>query len=553
MLVTATLPPSLQVAVVALSGRDEGGVTVALASNRPAVACPACGSSSQRVHSRYRRTLADLPWQGLTVQLELAVRRFFCESAACPRRTFAEQFPGLAAVRGRRSDRLTTLFSAVGLALGGEPGARLVGDLGLETSPDTLLRLVRALSAPAATPVRVLGVDDWAKRRGHRYGTILVDLERHEVIDLLPDRDAATLSAWLKQHPEIEIISRDRASAYAEGAREGAPQAVQVADRWHLLKNVGDALERVLQGQPAAVRAAAQVAGAVAVADLAPAVVPDLECAPPSAPAPAPAPQHGLGDQRRQERYAQVLALAVAGQSVCAIQRETGLSRMTIRKYLRAAACPVRAPRAGLLAPGSSWEKRLRERWDAGCQNANTLWEELRAAGFPGCAGTVRRHVGAWRAERGRRGRPVARLRTAAAGTPAPQPVPSPRQVKWWLLGVDEDRTEEQRAYVRRLLGAVPLLATAQQVTLEFGRVVRERDHAAFPGWLQQAEESGVPELRSVAVGMRRDRAAIEAALVLPWSQGQTEGQVTRLKLVKRAMYGRGGLDLLRSRLRRGA
>jgi transposase len=428
----------------------------------------------------------------------------------------------------------------------------LVADLGLETSPDTLLRLVRALSAPATTPVRVLGVDDWAKRRGHKYGTILVDLERHEVIDLLSDREAATLSAWLKQHPAVQIISRDRASAYAEGARDGAPQAVQVADRWHLLKNVGDALERILQGQPAAVREAAITGTDPAqAAPLGPGD--DVPSEEPLKPEGAPLAVRGRGDQRLEERYTQVMAVAAEGHSVRAIRRATGLSRMTIRKYLRAADCPVRAPRAGLLAPGSRWEQLLRAHWDAGCQNAAALWEELRAAGFPGSAGTVRRHVAGWRPVRGRRGRPKAGRRDQAAGTPAPAPVPSPRQVKWWLLGAPEELQDDQRAYVRRLLAAMPLLATAQQVALEFGRVVRERDLAAFGGWLLQAEESGVAELRGVAAGMRRDRAAIEAALVLPWSQGQTEGQVTRLKLVKRAMYGRGGLDLLLGRLRRGA
>lgn len=549
MLITATLPASLAVSVVAIGGSERGAIRVALASRRMAVPCPVCGTLAQRVHSRYQRTLADLPWQGLAVTLTLATRRFFCEDASCSRRIFAEPFPGLAAARSRRSARLTALFSAVGLALGGEPGARLVAELGLTLSPDTLLRLVRALSAPATTRVRVLGVDDWAKRRGHTYGTILVDLERHAVLDLLPDREAATLSAWLKQHPEIEIISRDRASAYAEGVRDGAPQAVQVADRWHLLKNVGDALERVLQGQPAAVRTAAQPD--------APEPVPTGTAASPasaaSGPSPAPtdAPPTGLGDRRLQQRYAQVTALAAARLPIRAIRRETGLSRMTIRKYLRASACPERAPRPGLLAPGSRWEKRLRECWDGGCQNAATLWDELRALGFPGSAGTVRRHVGGWRTVPRRRGRPP--TGSARKTEAAPLPVPSPRQVKWWLLSDADALTEEQRAYLQRLLAAVPVLATAQQVAREFGRVVRERDRAALRGWLQQAEASGIPELRAVATGMRRDRAAIEAALVLPWSQGQTEGQVTRLKLVKRQMYGRGGLDLLRSRLRRGA
>jgi transposase len=549
MLITATLPVSLGIAITAIDGRESDHIRVALASEREGVPCPTCDTMARRVHSRYQRTLADLPWQGLAVTLVLETRRFFCEDGGCVRRIFAEPFPGLAPARSRRSARLTALFSAVGLALGGEPGARLVAELGLTTSPDTLLGLVRALSAPATTPVRVLGVDDWAKRRGHKYGTILVDLERHEVIDLLPDREAATLRVWLQQHPEIQIISRDRASAYAEAAREGAPQAVQVADRWHLLKNVGDALERVLQGQPAALRAAAQPD--------APEPVPTVTAASPALganatpPAPTGAPPPGCGDQRLQERYAQVTTLAAAGLTIRAIRRETGLSRMTIRKYLRASACPARAPRPGLLSPGSRWERLLRDRWDAGCQNAATLWDELRTLGFPGSAGTVRRHVGGWRTVPRRRGRPPAS--GASKTDTAPAPVPSPRQIKWWLLSDADGLTEEQRAYCQRLLTAVPMLATAQQVALEFGRVVRERDRTALSGWLQQAEASGIPELRAVATGMRRDWAAIEAALVLPWSQGQTEGQVTRLKLVKRQMYGRGGLDLLRTRLRRGA
>jgi transposase len=552
MLITATLPAALAVSVVAIDGSENGGIRIALASSRPAVPCPACGTLAQRNHSRYQRTLADLPWQGLAVTLTLETRRFFCEDASCPRRIFAEPFPELAPARSRRSARLTALLSAVGLALGGEPGARLVDELGLATSPDTLLRLVRRLSAPATTPVRVLGVDDWAKRRGHQYGTILVDLERHEVIDLLPDREAGTLSAWLTEHPEVEIISRDRASAYAEGAREGAPHATQVADRFHLLKNVGDALERVLQGQPEALRAAAQPeppAPASAPATPGDASVPSAVPAPPPT---APAQRRGCGDQRLEQRYQQVRALADAGYGIRAIGRETGLSRPTIRKYLRASACPQRAPRAGLLAPGSRWETLLRERWDAGCRNAQTLWQELQAVGFPGSAGSIRRHVGAWRSEPGRRGRPPVQP-SDVPRTPAPQPAPSPRQVKWWLLAAPDDVSADQRTYVQRLFAAVPQLAMAQQLAQAFGRLVRERDRAALGAWLQQAEQSGIAELRAVAVGMRRDRAAIEAALSLPWSQGQTEGQVTRLKLVKRAMYGRGGLDLLRSRLRRGA
>ena len=191
------------------------------------------------------------------------------------------------------------------------------------------------------------------------------------------------------------------------------------------------------------------------------------------------------------------MALVGDGLTNRAIGRETGLSRATVRKYLRAAACPVRAPRAGRLAPGSQWAQLLRERWDAGCQNAARLWQDLQVAGFPGSPGLVRRHIGGWRMVPGRRAPPPA----GATARPAPAPVPSPRQVKWWLLGAPDNLTEEQRTYVRRLAAAVPLIATAQQLAQAFGRLVRMRDHAALSGWLQQAEESGVAELRAVAVG----------------------------------------------------
>jgi transposase/DNA-binding CsgD family transcriptional regulator len=549
MLITATLPPSLGVTTQAITATDVSGIAVTLISSRTIVACPACGALATRVHSRYPRTLADLPWQGLAVSLVLQVRRFFCDRAACPRRIFAERFPGLAAPHGRRSARLTTLFQAIGVALGGEGGARLVADLGLTTSPDTLLRLVRALPLPVDVMPRVLGVDDFARRRGRTYGTILVDLERHCVVDLLRDRTADTLATWLAAHPGVAIISRDRASAYADGARQGAPDAVQVADRWHLLKNVGDALERFLLGQAAALRRAridvscdrAAGAGAVPAPD-----APEATTEAPQDPVAAP-PKPGT--TRRQARYAAVVALRAEGQTIRAIARQTGLSRMTTRKYLRASGCPGPPARSGMLTTGSGWEQRLREHWNGGEHNAAALWRVVRAEGFPGSAGSIRRHVGAWRTVRGRPGRtPTDRPGNLDTG-PAPPPPPSPRQVRWWLLRPADELTSDQTAYLERLRTACPATHTAQLVAQEFGRIVQERDRAAYDRWLEVAEGCGVAELSGVATFMRRDYAAIVAALTLPWSNGQTEGQVTRLKLVKRLMYGRGNLDLLYRRL----
>jgi transposase len=225
---------------------DGDAVTLAVQAIASTSPCPECGNSSTRVHSRYTRTLADLPWQGKTVRINLQVRRFFCPRTACPRKTFAERLPEFAAVSARTTARLQKAQQLIGQALGGEAGARLAAPLGMSTSPDTLLRRVRRAPCSQPTAVRVLGVDDWAWRKGQRYGTILCDLERRRPVDLLPERSSDSFASWLKAHPGVEIISRDRGDEYIKGANQGAPKAVQVADRWHLLLNLREALMRAV-------------------------------------------------------------------------------------------------------------------------------------------------------------------------------------------------------------------------------------------------------------------------------------------------------------------
>jgi transposase len=532
--------------------------------------CPCCHRRSRHVHSHYERTLADCPCSGQTLTLHLRVRRFRCRVRWCPLRIFAERLPDLARPHARRTERQRQVLQRHAVDLGGEAGARHCLAEALVVSARTLLRLVRQLALPAVETVRVLGVDDFAKRRGQRYGTILVNLETHEVIDLLPDRTAETLTAWLRPHPEIEVISRDRAGAYAEGARLGAPQATQIADRFHLDKNVTEALERYLVRQHRSLRQAAQgeepgpPAAGPTLADVA-AAAPGATPAQPTAvalvptptavaPATTAAPRAGrptsaarlAADRRarRLGRYEEVVALAAQGHSIRAVASATGLARGTVRRFLRAGSFPERQRRAPHPTQLTPFLPYLQARWAEGCQNAVQLWRELRDRGFRGGRAAVSRLLQAWR--------PVPRRRTRRQPTEtgaAPGASYSPRQTCWLLLKPPDQLAAAEQAYLTRLFHVCPQVALAQALAREFQTLIRARDVDDLFSWLRGVRQSGIAEFISIANGIWRDRQAVEAALTHPESQGQVEGQVNRLKLIKRAGYGRSGFDLLRIRV----
>ncbi len=499
--------------------------------------CPACHQPSMRRHSAYERHLTDLPCSGLRVEIHLQVRRFFCTNRECQQRIFSERLPGVAKPYARRSERLNDVIGRLVIAVGVRAAARLLETLRMPASIWSLMRVLQQLAVPCQPTPRVLGVDDWAMRRGRRYGTLLVDMESHAVVDLLPDREAETLATWLRQHPGIEVISRDRAGAYAEGARMGAPGAIQVADRWHLLKNAGDMLARVFDRHH---RQLKQVTDTIAPRAAANGAAPSSHS---NSPACAVAEQPA---SKRLLRFQHAHALHKQGKTVSAIARETGLDRKTVHAYLRTTTlAPIHRPSRQQTKRLLPYQSYLLQHWDAERPvTVRERWHELHDHGIRVSLSTVAAFLARMRRQQGL----PAYARTALPYPGRPTSLSS-KQSAWICLARPEQLNERELQLKALLPDAHPDLKQAVSAAQHFARIVRERLVDEFDGWLQTALKSEVGEVRAFARGMSRDYAAIVAALQLPWSNGLVEGHVNRLKFLKRQMFGRATFALLRFRV----
>ena len=395
-------------------------------------------------------------------------------------------------------------------------------ELGLLASGSTLFQELRkrARLSTSSAP-RVIGIE-WAWKKGHRYGTILCDLEQRRVIDLLPNRSTETVAAWLRQHPSVQVVSRDRASSFADAIAKGAPGAIQVADRWHLLNNLVETLIRSLERHgPTIIEVAKRV---------------NHKCAAPPPLLEEPATQAvqrtRQNRERRLARYQEFRGLVDAGMNHFQASRQLGIPLRTVQRWVASGAFPERKHRVYpsiVDEHGSYLEKRYRE----GCRKIMQLWQELKERGFEGQVSTVR----SWLRLR------FGSSKNALGSTPVKRSPPaSPQRIAWLMLKANPQR----HRYLKALYRASPEIAALAHTARELFDIIRKRDAAAWPGWLEAAERSPYAPF---ARGLRRDQAAVAAALQLPWSNGMVEGQIHRLKLIKRQMYGRAGFDLLKLRV----
>jgi transposase len=570
--------------------KDGGGLFLQAHITTIKSECPSCGFTSGRVHSRYVRHPADLPIAGHNVEFSLTVRRFFCDNSECSKRTFAEQVPVLLAPKARRTTRQSCFLKELAFALGGKPGARLALKQGIKVGRDTLLRLIRKTPVPDYATPRILGVDDWSYRKGVEFGTILVDLEEHRPVDLLVDRKAETLVKWLEKHPGVEIISRDRASSYADGARRGAPQAIQVADKFHLVKNLGEHLKNMferknaclltpLKGsvsqemliQPEGVSLEVEkVAEEISINEAGLACDLTLvECKEEiqekqieEAPV-----QPVEFTSRKHYLFEHIRALNTEGLSQRGIAIELRISRHTVKKYLHSEKVPRYTPRPSRPSKLDLYKPYIAARWREGVYKGVRLFLEIRERGYSGSWALLGQYLAKFR-----RDNPVPKPQKAGPGRPPgsgsvgsttkgtvinrklkPQPMLSAREAVWVVLKRAEDLTEKQQKLLAHLRAFDTEVEMAYQLSLEFVQMVRERQGHKLEEWLlaveQQVQQAQLMELGSFANGIKQDYAAVKAGLTLEVSQGQVEGQVNRLKTIKRDMFGRGKFELLKARV----
>ncbi len=499
-------------------GGNHGSIVLRLLPVRLVARCPECRCQSRRVHSRYWRKAADLPVSGNRVAILVHARRFFCDGPGCMRRIFCERFPGILEPYARLTNRARTALLELVHASCAEQAARIAGLYGFRVSPDTLLKLQRQETFLVQSPT-VIGIDEFAWKKRMRYGTVIVDLERRRPVDLLPTDSTEEVAVWLGRHPGITVMARDRDEVFAQAARTAVPGALQVADRFHLVQNVTDAFRTFVHSRNWGMPRASINARHDAPSG-------PLKKAAATSPGNRPTP-------RKVRLWEQVRHLARQGHSIRAIARALGVHRETARLYKDAASAPaypaVRTPGPRKVAP---YVDHLRRRWAEGTHNARVLYEEVRLQGYRGGKTQVRLTVRPWR-----------------AGLPPREPSrlypPHRLLFQWREKLVKEEEVDELGEYLR----LNPGLNAAYGLKESFRAALTSRDPARLDYWLTEAEASGIPGFLKLVRGMRHDYAAVSAAFSSRWSNGQTEGQNTRVKLIKRIGYGRAKPDLLRARV----
>ena len=498
------------------------------ATSSPAT-CPQCGTAGSRVHSRYERTITDVAFGGRCLVLKLLVRKWICPQTSCCQKIFAERFPGLVQRYARMTDRLIKTLQLVGVITNGADAAQIASAFGVPTTAKTIIRRVLQLPLPNEGLVHKVGIDEWAWKKGHHYGTILVDLEKRRIVQLLADREVSTSKEWLRKHPEIDLVSRDRGKIFREAATDGAPQAKQVVDRYHLQKNFAEALEKFFRKQEHVLKKAARQ----------------------SAGNPRPAPKATVPEKVAQERRARhrqqvslhkrIWKLYRQGCNKEQIAQLVGVSSRKVYRVLEQETPPPPRRRSRSSSIVDPYLSYLTARWNQGCHNVARLYEEIVAQGYTGTQRTLQMRLRPFRRQVTR---PVSK-QTITLDKP-----PSSRGVALMTVRPAQNRTPEQRAYLEQLIQSDETVAQAFQLAQDFGRLLRKHEgQARLEQWKAAVRVSGIAELIAFVDGLDDDAEAVALGCSLTWSNGMVEGFINKVKWIKRSSYGQAGFPLLQRRV----
>lgn len=496
--------------------------------------CPLCGKNSDRIHSHYYRRLADLPISGKIVHFKLRSRKFFCSNQTCTRSIFTERFAVEIKPYARRLDRCKELLRMVGLEVGGNKGALICRIVGNPVSSSTILRLIQELEVEEAAPTSgVIGVDDWAYKKGRNYGTIIVDLERREVIDILPDREAETLKLWLLKHPEVHTVSRDRASAYSKGIKEGTEGAIEVADRYHLQVNLRDAFKKVLHKHSSALKET--FIGFSRPRDKEYLLEEEKNLSKP--------PPKSTSNSERQLKFEKAKELHQQGCGVKTIAKMLQAGPRTIRKYIQHEEFPQRQAPATKRSLTNFHDFREYLLKFYGKQDYQTLHAHICDKGFNGgytqfCT-NMNRYI-----------KPA----SDSASLPKLAPIKtwSTSKISFMIFQPEDLLRKTDQAFLKFLCKEVPEIKAAAEMAVEFKNLFKNKEDGSLQSWLSGALQAE-SELRSFARGIKHDYNAINQAVISTISNGQVEGQVNKLKTIKRMMYGRASFPLLKKMVLHGS
>ncbi len=537
------LPEGLEVTAIEMMN---DAITITAVSTQAHPACPLCSTKAMRIHSCYIRQVADLPCSGQHIRLLVRVHKCFCDTLDCARKIFVERLTPFVAPRARVTQRLYQIVQVIGLATGGRLGVRVTDRLGIETTRHTILRRIMALPTEPVGEVTQIGIDDFSFRRGRKFGTIVVDMQTHHVLDVLADRTAETSAAWMAAHPELELVSRDRGGEYAAAARKSAPQAIQCADRFHIMKNLTEAAELALARCRTEIRKNAEAAAHREVSEVERQAF--IESTKAFAietwkPAPDPYAERARLSRRsqRHDRYQQVLALHSQGFEQVEIAHRVGLSTRTLRRWFTAGDFPDVKRRRKRQSKFDPYAAYVLERWKAGCRNGSQLYREIKEKGYTGLERTVYRFL-----------LPLREQSKLAQSVEAPQTPVQALEAKtavWLFIRDPASLDETEQGTLASICLASETARALYQLVQEFRWMLHTRSGEQLDNWLAKGKSSQIRELQGFVAGIERDKAAVVAGLTLPQNNGLVEGKVNKLKLIKRMGYGRAAFPLLRQRV----